>query len=147
MTRRNQIRKNQMIKATIGNLLDGQLDGHEDTLGCVIYVVRDGDLVLYVGKAAGVIGRLWSHLGESTWGWTGISRLGRLIQANLPAARYWQIELMTGEDCLLALKEYTDYEYLVDPDGTGYLLLDCTLLGDGTRLEHRHPMLKSWNAN
>jgi len=126
-----------MVKATIGDLLDGQLDGHEDTRECIIYVVRDGDIVLYIGKAIRVIERLRSHLGSGTWGWTGTSQLGELIKANLPVARTWQIELMTGEDCLLALENCTGYKYLTGPDGIGYLLLKSTFLENGMRLEER----------
>lgn len=126
-----------MIGATIGDLLDGQLDGREDIQGCIIYVVRDGDITLYVGKAARVIERLWSHLGDGSWGWTGTSQLGRLIKANMPIARTWHIEFMTGKDCLLVLEKCTGQECLTGADGISYLLLNSYPLDNGTRVEQR----------
>lgn len=126
-----------MIRATIGELLDGQLDGYESVNECIVYVVRDGDVVLYVGKAVRVIERLWSHLGTGSYGWTGISQLGVLIQANLPMARRWSLELMTGEDCLSVLQECTGNKYFTGANGSGYLLVKSISLDDGVRLEQR----------
>jgi len=88
-----------MIHTTIGALLDGTL-ADLDTTDHHLYVVRDGDVVFYVGKSQDVIDRLRSHVGKGTWGhMSGRSSLGRLIEDNLPGARHWQIELLTPSEC------------------------------------------------
>lgn len=113
-----------MIEVTAGDVLDGEklldllgcrrdpLPGESFNDACArlkkagprpsyrLYVVRDGDVVFYVGQSQNVINRLWDHLGEGCWARVqGKSNLGRLIKFNLPASRVWQIELLTVEDC------------------------------------------------
>lgn len=86
-----------MIKTTIGDLLDGNLDDL-DTSHHQLYQIQDGDTVLYVGQTTwGVLFRLWTHLVGGFGG--GPSRLGRIVRANLPAARNWQLVFYTLDDC------------------------------------------------
>ena len=75
-----------MTRATVGQLLDGELDRDRETDNLIIYAVREGALVFYVGESADVIARLWSHVGQGSFGWASDSELGRLIRDNLPVA-------------------------------------------------------------
>lgn len=112
-----------MIKTTIGHLLDGKLNEREDTVNCIIYMVRDGELIFYIGKSeSDVITRLLSHLGYDPWGWGGYSTLGQIIKENLPESREWQIELMSGEDCMDVLEKRLNSKRSILPDGTPYLI-------------------------
>ncbi len=106
-----------MIKATIGELLDGALDKQANVSDSIVYIVREGDLVFYIGESANVIERLWSHLGQGSFGWAGDSELGRLIKDNLPAARDWQVELLTIEDCVSVIENLTDLRFEVASTG------------------------------
>ena len=88
-----------MIQTTIGDLLDNALD-NLDTTDHHLYVVRDGDVVFYVGRSRDVEDRLLSHMGKGWWGWSqGKSSLGQLIEDNHPESLNWQIELLTPGDC------------------------------------------------
>jgi hypothetical protein len=97
-----------MMRSTIGDLLDGDLlDGDLDD-HC-LYLVRDCDVVFYVGQSREPVNRLWSHLGRGwgAWSQNSPSALGVLIADNLPAARSWQVEFLTpGEVSGLAVKGY-----------------------------------------
>jgi len=87
-----------MITTTVGDLLDGKLDDLR-TPGHDLYIVRDAEVVFYVGKSQNVIGRLLGHCGRGTWGrGKGSSELGSFIGRNLPESRGWTIELLTEKD-------------------------------------------------
>ena len=87
-----------MITATIGELLSGKLD-KMDTGGHYLYLVRDGETILYVGKSRDVIERLRGHLGDGGWVFYGPSQLGEMIRVNLPQSRGWEVVLLTPADC------------------------------------------------
>jgi len=87
-----------MITSTIGDLLDGNLD-LVDIEGHHVYMVRDGEVVFYVGKSKDPVERLLGHCGRGGWVFGGKSALGYLIEANSPEARQWQVELLTITDC------------------------------------------------
>jgi hypothetical protein len=84
-----------MIRSSLAELADGSLRQLERAAAepHPVYVVRDGDLVLYVGRAARPSARLWSHL-CGHWD-RGPDELGCLVIANLPAALAWRVELLT----------------------------------------------------
>lgn len=85
-----------MIEATVGELLDGDLE--VDTRGHYIYIVRDDDTVFYVGQTKRGIGnRIREHCGAGQR--PGKTRMGRLIESNLPLSLGWQVELLTVKDC------------------------------------------------
>ena len=125
-----------MIEATVGNLLDGTLwDIRCDHIGEMpddlsddsvvddwqarqpkVYVVRDGDVVFYVGQSDGPVERLEAHAGQGTWGFTGPSSLGRTIKDNLPSARAWTIELWTVQECKEALADESTRTWRWDKD-------------------------------
>jgi predicted GIY-YIG superfamily endonuclease len=79
-----------MKTTTIAQLLNKEVD---HALGHLIYVVRDGDLVFYVGQSRrDVVERFWEHMQAP-------SRLGQLIQLNKPRSLQWQADFYTLADC------------------------------------------------
>lgn len=100
-----------MIIATVGDLLDYTLwdiaQKHAQSHWPDIYVVRDNDVVFYVGQSDNPMERLLGHVGLGSWGWSGYSDLGRTIDDNLPEARSWTIELWTVQECKDALADET----------------------------------------
>jgi hypothetical protein len=88
-----------MIQTNINTALAGNVG---DAAYHVIYLYRDGDTVLYVGRSADPLQRLTEHLGL-----TGIaSRLGDTITDNMPASLEWTLELYTLADCLPLVEQY-----------------------------------------
>lgn len=94
-----------MIKVTVGQFLSGKLDEFEDLREHHIYIFKDGDIALYVGQAGNVITRLWEHIGplpgypyEGRF-YDGPSRVGKLIEAKVPGSLFWEIEILTVEEC------------------------------------------------
>jgi hypothetical protein len=62
-----------------------------------IYVFRDGDFILYVGKTdQNIIDRLEEHLGLT---FRDSSLIGKLVEDNAPLSYSWHIDLMTLENC------------------------------------------------
>lgn len=101
-----------MITATLSEFFEGlEMAGSH-----IVYLVRDGDLVIYVGKTTtGAGNRLLSHCGRGPWGWSsGPDNLGRLITQNSPESDPWQVDIYRVEDCLSELK--TAYPYFVHFD-------------------------------
>jgi len=94
-----------MIETTIGDILDGN---EPETSGHCIYVVRDRDTVLYVGKSErNVTDRIRRHLGVFYE-----TALGRLIQDNLPESRDWLVELLTLNNCAGFVRQvFPEYEF------------------------------------
>jgi hypothetical protein len=91
-----------MIVVSVGDLVDYSVDDL-DTGGHRLYLIRDGEVVLYVGQSQYPIERLQlGHLGLD--GTPGESKVGMLIRANLPEARTWQVEILTAADCEPLLK-------------------------------------------
>lgn len=79
-----------MIHITVGQLLAKQVT---DTLGHLIYVVRENDLVFYVGQSRrDVLTRFGEHLQKP-------SRLGKLIMLNTPSSQNWQVDFYALADC------------------------------------------------
>ncbi len=79
-----------MISVTIGEILAKEII---DTLGHLIYVVRDNGLVFYVGQSKrDVLTRFGEHLQKP-------SRLGQLIQLNSPASQEWSVDFYALADC------------------------------------------------
>ena len=83
-----------MKTVTVGDLLDGkpnELGGYD------LYIIRDGSTVFYVGQsrndaAQRVIGHLLGDYGS------GPSSVGKLVIANWPSSRTWQVELLHSPD-------------------------------------------------
>ncbi len=79
-----------MQTTTVHAILHKQLDS---TLGHLIYVVRDGQFVFYVGQSKrDVVARFGEHLQKP-------SRLGELIELNRPQSLDWAVDFYTLADC------------------------------------------------
>jgi hypothetical protein len=75
---------------TVTEIVNASID---NTLGHMIYLVRDGDLIFYIGQSKrNIIIRFQEHLQKP-------SRLGQLIQVNQPASDKWVVEFYTLADC------------------------------------------------
>jgi hypothetical protein len=124
----------------MGEFSDGKLDELEEARACIIYVVRDSDLIFYVGTSENVIDRLHWHLGEGTFGWGSTSQLERLFRDNLPAARDWQVELLTTDDCVGILERITDLRF--ERESTGIYLPYSRTMQDGATVQWRQKCTK-----
>ena len=69
----------------------------------VVYALRDGELVFYVGRTGHAVRRLSQHIGD-LYDRANVSRVGWLIRDNLPDSLLWSIDLYTYADwgCLNA---------------------------------------------
>ncbi|MBI3742364.1 MAG: hypothetical protein HY257_11500 [Chloroflexi bacterium] len=116
-----------MKTITIAQILDNALSesGWKDFC---IYVFRDDDFVLYVGKSTqNIIDRLEEHLGLT---YRDQSQVGRLIMENAPLSRSWSVDLLTLEDSLQFVREYF-------PESMG---IDLELAERATILRHSPPL-------
>lgn len=85
-----------MITVTIGSILAKKV---ADTLGHLIYVIRDANLVFYVGQSRrDVLTRFGEHMQKP-------SRLGQLIQLNLPASEAWAVDFYELADCAAFVRQ------------------------------------------
>ena len=85
-----------MKSVQIQDVLERQMD---HVLGHLIYVVRDGDVVFYVGQSKrDVIMRFWEHMNKP-------SRLGQLIALNRPQSMKWLVDFYTLADCQPYVKQ------------------------------------------
>lgn len=91
-----------MFTILVEDILDGE-PSHIDYEDCRIYIIRDDDLIFYIGQSKNVIRRLQEHMGLNIGFGIKESNTGRFINANLSRSRKWQIDLLTLEDC----KTYT----------------------------------------
>lgn len=79
-----------MHTTTIQTILDKQLN---HALGHLIYVVREGEMVFYVGQSKrDVVARFWEHMQKP-------SRLGELIILNKPDSLAWTVGFYSLADC------------------------------------------------
>jgi hypothetical protein len=85
-----------MLQFTIQEALDRTNIGQQ-ALGCVIYLIRDGETIFYIGQSVSPLDRLQGHLGQD-WH-QQVSAVGRCIQKNAPDSDQWTIELYTLQDC------------------------------------------------
>lgn len=91
-----------MIQTTVRAILHG--DHNELTLNG-IYLVRDGDCVLYVGRSFDVVERIIGHIEH----WAN-SPLGDVIRINASASLAWQVELREPEECREVVRQVFCHE-------------------------------------
>ena len=119
-----------MIQATVKDLLQGELD-HIELSG--VYIVRDGEHVLYVGRSIDVIQRLHDHYEK----WTS-SAIGDVIHTNAPQPYTWQLELFEPEECrAIVASQYSKYN-----DTTNLIDIE---LAEVSTIVHYHPCLNTSN--
>jgi hypothetical protein len=96
-----------MIVTTVKAALDFQVEGYS-TNGLheryPLYLVRDGDVIFYIGQSRSPLNRLQEHMGETSRG--GLSMLGMLIKAQAPASYEWTYELRKPVECIEYAEEY-----------------------------------------
>ena len=92
-----------MLTITVADVIDNTLPESGWGSFC-IYVFRDKDFVLYVGKAEqNIIDRLEDHLGLA---YRPKSLVGRLVDENAPESHKWQIDLLSSDDCMLIVAKH-----------------------------------------
>jgi hypothetical protein len=99
-----------MISITIGDMLDNKVI--ISTSMCHVYVIRDDNEILYVGKGSrpSAFRRLRQHLGLTYKG-AKPSPTGGVIYHNLPSSRFWQVDMLTIEDCAEYVNSYPPESY------------------------------------
>ncbi len=92
------------------DIYNDRLDVPDEYLGpygFIVYVIRDGDSVLYVGKSSrSVVNRLLEHLGMGgNWRKYVPDRVGEFILDHRPESLDWQVDLMTINDCASYIRQ------------------------------------------
>lgn len=98
-----------MMTVTLAKALSGRADISLDVFDrSAVYVVRDNDLVLYVGITRGSLcDRLLGHCGRGEFGWaSGVDSLGVVIQDNHPSSMSWLVDIYTERDCVEDLRRF-----------------------------------------
>lgn len=90
-----------MIQATVRDFARGKLDAINYE-GHFIYIIRDREHVLYVGRSVDTVRRLYEHISPTSR--IASDEIGDLIWENRPASLSWQIELLTISDCMPFVK-------------------------------------------
>ena len=102
-----------MYQQAIGKILQGR--GMRSSFRCV-YVVRDKDKNLYVGKTRNSITtRINQHCATYTSP-KEASLLGKIINRNIPESYDWVVDVYTLEECLVAIQEKYPHVEKVDHD-------------------------------
>jgi hypothetical protein len=104
-----------MLQITITKAFNLKLLRQPDRAGHRYYLVRNGETALYVGRSKTPLDRLWQHMG-----WRGLSmrkvadqsRLGQLIDTNMPESFRWTITLFTQSDCEPLILQHISSERL-----------------------------------
>jgi len=96
------------IKGAFGNEMDITTEEMESLNGPQIYVVRDGDVIFYVGRSVDPFRRIYQHMGYEM---KLPSSLGRLILNNQPESDKWIFECHNLEDCLPLINQSLPKEW------------------------------------
>jgi len=100
-----------MISISVGEILQGWDD---NTFDDRIYLVRDANLVFYVGVLeSSILDHLLDHCGLVDNG-PPAGRLGKLILDNASSSNGWVVDLLSLEDCELIIREVTPMTKRVD---------------------------------
>ncbi len=91
-----------MMTTTVRAVLEHAFDPGEELYG--IYVVREGDIVLYVGRSQDPHRRLGEHFGLS-WRDAG-SSLSSFYEEHPKEALDWHIDLYSLEECDVYVQEH-----------------------------------------
>ncbi len=91
-----------MLQISMKDALDE--DTYQDAKHHYLYLYRDGETALYVGRSYDPIERLRQHMGQGRA--IAADQVGDIIQDNLPASLAWTVELFTLADCLPLVARY-----------------------------------------
>lgn len=106
---------------TTMEIIEKTEDNIPETFKHFLYLVKDGDVVLYVGRSYDPVDRLQQHLGISgRYGNYSADDLGLVYFEEKPESLKWQVEIYTVDDCLPFVKKhimsyithYTEERYL-----------------------------------
>ncbi len=87
-----------MKTVTIADILNQKVDS---TLGHVIYLIRDNQLVFYIGQSKrDVVTRFQEHMQKP-------SKLGRIVILNQPSSLNWSVDFYTLADCRPFVRQKT----------------------------------------
>lgn len=84
------------IKGAFGDSTDMTEEEMEGFYGPQIYVVRDSDVIFYVGRSVDPFSRIYQHMGYER---KLPTNLGRLILDNQPESDEWTFECYSLKDC------------------------------------------------
>jgi hypothetical protein len=100
-----------MLTITVGDVMNDKVQESSWGPFC-IYVFRDSDFVLYVGKTdQNIIDRIAQHLGLTYW---SESQVGKLVEDNAPESYNWCVDLLTLDECVPIVKSYFPSAEMVD---------------------------------
>jgi hypothetical protein len=126
-----------MLRLTIEDALNGM----NDTVDHCLYLYRDGETVLYIGRSTSPLERLQEHLGRGAYT-RQISPLGTLILAHLPTSLTWRIELRTVAECEELVRHYRPecYEWYLQ-QMRKHLTREASEVAEEALIEHYRPYL------
>jgi hypothetical protein len=109
-----------MISISIGVILQGW---DNDPFDARIYLIRDDDLVFFVGVLEGaILKHLLRHCGLVDNGLPS-DRVGRLILDNAPNSNGWVVDLLSLEDCEPIVREVMPLVKRVDAGRASFCLV------------------------
>lgn len=141
-----------MIKTTVGAALKQEVGGYVNRgvmTGHTIYLVRDGEVVLYIGKSYDPLNRLKEHIGKTSRS-NSPSSLGELILDNRPESLNWTMELHTFLDCSEYVASYSSFYYeggyqhivAMAKDNVLYAYNDfAIMIAERSMIDYFHPCL------
>src|SRR5579859_2235963 len=96
-----------MYRTTMGSIEQIGTNSQQETRMHFLYLVRDGDTVLYAGRSFNPIERLRQHMGiDDSFYRTDTDRIGRLFFYEKPESLEWQVEMYTIADCLSSVRRH-----------------------------------------
>lgn len=108
-----------------------------DEIKYCIYLIRDKDAVLYIGRSQNPIERLEQHFGNHNY-FSGKSNIGWYYRKYRSLAVSWAIDLYTVEECRTRLKDFLLQK--------GYILDRVDMqISEMVMIEYFHPSLNIHN--
>ncbi len=102
-----------MIRTTVDDVLSGKITAYGEHF---LYIVWEGEHVLYVGRSIDPVIRLRAHVGLS---WQGQPNyLGQWIARHLPQSASWRMELLTLTDCKRYVQQHQTMNMVRYDDGS-----------------------------
>lgn len=119
---------------------------YTDTGEHYLYIYRDGDTILYVGKSVQPLERLLQHLGRAL-PYTP-DNVGRVIQENMPESLTWSVDLYTLSDCQEVVKIHKPGTFVAFQR---YLAQEtfrkeAMMIAEEALIRHHRPYLNQQNA-
>jgi serine/threonine protein phosphatase PrpC len=109
-----------MISLSLGKVLNGWNGNPGDSR---IYMVRDGNVVFYVGKLErSIVDHILDHCGLEDSSRTP-DRLGQLILDSTPSSNGWLVDLLNLEDCAPIIREVTPMYKRLDTGKAEFALI------------------------